>query len=100
MQGEVGEQTMCTDRVRGRDPPASPLLPFCSSIAEPDWANGDSWIEYKGRGAPPGPEKRRGRPNLTETFQQTSNPYQVCISVEMCGQDAFLKFLASAWKCL
>ena len=76
---------MCTDRVRGRDPPASPLLPFCSSIAEPDWANGDSWIEYKGRGAPPGPEKRRGRPNLTETFQQTSNPYQVCKSVNMWG---------------
>ncbi len=24
---------------------------------------------------PPGPEKRRGRQNLTETFQQLSNPY-------------------------
>ena len=38
---------------------------------------GDNWLEYKGRAVPPGPEKRRGRQNLTETFQQTSNPYKV-----------------------
>ena len=38
---------------------------------------GDNWLEYKGRAMPPGPEKRRGRQNLTETFQQTSNPYKV-----------------------
>ena len=47
------------------------------SIEQPGWADGDSWIQYKGRAVPPGPEKRRGRQNLTETFQQTSNPYQV-----------------------
>ncbi len=37
----------------------------------------DNWIDYKGKALPPGPEVRRGRPGLTETFQQGSNPYEV-----------------------
>lgn len=34
----------------------------------------DRWLDYKGRGVPPA-EMRRGRRDLSEHIQQTSNPY-------------------------
>ncbi len=37
---------------------------------------GDSWLERKGKFNPPGPEQRRNRQNLFETFQEGSNPYK------------------------
>lgn len=33
------------------------------------------WLEAKGKANAPGPEQLRGRQNLFETFQQSSNPY-------------------------
>lgn len=38
-------------------------------------AGGDMWLEASGKAHAPGPEQLRGRPNLFETFQQSSNPY-------------------------
>lgn len=38
-------------------------------------AGGDAWLEKKGKARVPGPEQRRGRQGLFETFQQSSNPY-------------------------
>lgn len=36
---------------------------------------GDLWLEAKGKANAPGPEQLRGRRDLFETFQQSSNPY-------------------------
>lgn len=38
-------------------------------------SGGDAWLEKKGKARVPGPEQRRGRQGLFETFQQSSNPY-------------------------
>lgn len=38
-------------------------------------SGGDAWLEKKGKARVPGPEQRRGRQSLFETFQQSSNPY-------------------------
>lgn len=38
-------------------------------------AGGDEWLERKGRRSVPGPEQRRGRKGLFETFQMSSNPF-------------------------
>ena len=38
-------------------------------------AGGDEWLERKGRRSVPGPEQRRGRKSLFETFQMSSNPW-------------------------
>ena len=38
-------------------------------------AGGDEWLERKGKRSMPGPEQLRGRKNLFETFQQSSNPF-------------------------
>lgn len=38
-------------------------------------AGGDEWLERKGRRSVPGPEQRRGRKSLFETFQMSSNPF-------------------------
>lgn len=39
------------------------------------FAGGDEWLERKGKRAVAGPEQRRGRKNLFETFQMSSNPF-------------------------
>jgi hypothetical protein len=39
-------------------------------------AGGDAWLEKKGKRSVPGPEQRRGRKNLFETFQMSSNPFE------------------------
>jgi hypothetical protein len=53
-----------------------------------DWrhypAGGDVWLERKGRRSVPGPEQRRGRQNLFETFQMTSNPYKDGRTLDDC----------------
>uniref|UniRef100_A0A7R9V1T4 Uncharacterized protein n=1 Tax=Chlamydomonas euryale TaxID=1486919 RepID=A0A7R9V1T4_9CHLO len=36
----------------------------------------DRWLDHKGKAKPDGPEVRRGRRDLTETIQQSGNPYQ------------------------
>ena len=56
--------------------PTSLLTPHVA-LTQDGRTLGDSWLEHKGRAMPPGPEKRRGRQNLNETLQQTSNPYEV-----------------------
>lgn len=52
-------------------------------------AGGDMWLEAKGKANAPGPEQLRGRQNLFETFQQSSNPYI----------DGALMVLAMGGKC-
>ena len=37
---------------------------------------GDLWMEHKGKANVPGPEQRRGRADLKEIVQQSSNPYR------------------------
>lgn len=48
----------------------------CALELDASHAGGDEWLERKGKRDVPGPEQRRGRKDLFETFQQSSNPWK------------------------
>ena len=56
-------------------------------------AGGDEWLERKGRRNVPGPEQRRGRKNLFETFQMSSDPFKDHRTLD----DIFLERKGKKW---
>jgi hypothetical protein len=70
--GRPGKATAATTASAG--PGLFGVLQQTASPSAPDQP-ADRWLDHKGRGVPPGPEMRRGRRDLSEHIQQTSNPY-------------------------
>lgn len=81
---QMGSDPAVDKRSLGGCPPAqpqnaTPLLVPPAALSDPVEERaiaGDSWLERKGKYMPPGPEQRRNRQDLFETFQEKSNPYQ------------------------
>lgn len=71
--------------------------PTCGTVLQDGRTLGDEWLERKGKAMPPGPEMRRGRTNLNEVFQQSSNPYQVCRVLNLQQPRLWVQAAMGAW---